>query len=283
MEFFTAILSVLDTKMSTPVPYGPFHIAFILASVYAGFRIAKLCTNQDASFIRHFLLSVSLLCMVLELYKQVNFSFHLDGRQVIFDYQWYAFPFQFCSTPMYIGLAAAITKKESLHQRLCSYLASYSLFAGICVMVYPVTVFIDTVGINIQTMVCHGSMITMGIVLLRSGYIRVSTQTITRAIPVFLALVLAAVVMNEAAYQCGLLDTETFNMFFISPYCSPELPVYSLIQGIVQFPFSVMIYIAGFTAAASAVLLFCKVVGLVAATHRHNKPQARLHRLPAIH
>ena len=103
----------------------------------------------------------------------MNFSFHVDGSQILFDYQWYAFPFQFCSTPMYIGLLAAVVKRKSLHIRLCSYLATYALFAGICVMAYPVTVFIDTVGINIQTMVCHGSMITTGIVLLRTGYVKV--------------------------------------------------------------------------------------------------------------
>ena len=115
---------------------------------------------------RRFLLVESLLITVLEIYKQINFSFHVDGIQILFDYQWYAFPFQFCSTPMYIGLLAAVVRSKSLHMRLCSYLATYALFAGICVMAYPSTVFIDTVGINIQTMIWHGSMITVGIVLL---------------------------------------------------------------------------------------------------------------------
>lgn len=98
-------------------------------------------------------------------------------------------------------------------------------------MVYPVTVCIDTVGINIQTMVWHGSMITTGIVLLRTGYVKVAPKTIIRAFPVFLTLVFAAMIMNEVAYQTGLLENETINMFFISPYCAPELPVYSQIQG----------------------------------------------------
>ena len=43
---------------------------------------------------RRFLLVESLLITVLEIYKQINFSFHVDGSQILFDYQWYAFPFQ---------------------------------------------------------------------------------------------------------------------------------------------------------------------------------------------
>lgn len=233
---------------------------------------------------RRFLLAESLLITVLEIYKQINFSFHVDGSQILFDYQWYAFPFQFCSSPMYIGLLAAVVKRKTLHMRLCSYLGTYALFAGICVMAYPSTVFIDTMGINIQTMVCHGSMITVGIVLLRTGYITATMKTVIRALPVFLILVLTAVGMNEIAYQTGLLESETFNMFFISPYCAPELPVYSQIQGIVAFPFSVLIYVAGFTAASGIIMLLSKVFHISSnSSLSHQTHTHKLRRLPATH
>ena len=259
MEFLRTLLSLVDTKLAVPAPYGPFHVFFIITSIFCGFSISRYCANKGESYIRRFLLVDALLITVLEIYKQINFSFHVDGSQILFDYQWYAFPFQFCSTPMYIGLLAAVIRGKSLHEHLCSYLATYALFAGICVMAYPVTVFIDTIGINIQTMVCHGSMITTSIVMLRTGYVKVAPKTIIRAFPVFLTLVFAGMIMNEVAYQTGLLETDTFNMFFISPYCEPELPVYSQIQGFVPFPFSVLIYIAGFTAASGIVMRLCKV------------------------
>ena len=275
-------LSLLDTKMAVPTPYGPFHVFFIITSIFYGFSISRYCANKGETYIRRFLLVEALLITVLEIYKQIYFSFHVDGSQILFDYQWYAFPFQFCSTPMYICLLAAVIRGKSLHEHLCSYLATYALFSGICVMVYPVTVFIDTVGINIQTMVCHGSMITTGIVLLRTGYVKVAPKTIIRAFPVFLTLVFAAMIMNEVAYQTGLLKTETFNMFFISPYCAPELPVYSQIQGIVPFPFSVLIYIAGFTAASGIIMLLCKVFHIDATSSHSSKIHScSLHNLPA--
>ena len=246
--------------------------------------ISRHGANKGEAFMRRFLLVESLLITVLEIYKQINFSFHVDGSQILFDYQWYAFPFQFCSTPMYIGLLAAVVRSKSLHMRLCSYLAAYALFAGICVMAYPSTVFIDTVGINIQTMIWHGSMITVGIVLLRTGYITATLKTVIRALPVFLILVLTAVAMNEIAYQTGLLESETFNMFFISPYCAPELPIYSQIQSIVPFPFSVLIYAAGFTAASGIIMMLSKVFHISSTSSlSHQTHTPKLRRLPATH
>lgn len=140
LEFLRTLLSLLDTKMAVPTPYGPFHVFFIITSIFCGFSISRYCANKGETYIRRFLLVETLLITVLEIYKQINFSFHVNGSQILFDYQWYAFPFQFCSTPMYIGLLTAVIRGKSLHEHLCSYLATYALFSGICVMVYPVTV-----------------------------------------------------------------------------------------------------------------------------------------------
>ena len=112
-------------------------------------------------------------------------------------------------------------------------------------------------------------MIAMGIVLLRTGYVLASAKTVLEAYPVFLVLVLAAGGMNELAHLSGLLERETFNMFFISPYCAPSLPVYSLIQPLVPYPVSVLIYIVGFTAAAGIVLMLARLLHISApAAHR---------------
>ena len=284
IEFFAQLLTILDKKMVAPIPYGEFHILFIVLSILIGFLVAKHCPYEKESFIRRFLLIESIIVIILEIYKQINFSFYVEGNQIVFDYQWYVFPFQFCSTPMYIGLLAAIIKNKFAHRCLCSYLVSYAMFAGICVMAYPTTVFVDTIGINIQTMVCHGSMITVGIVLFNTGYVKAELKTLFSALPIFLLLVMGAATMNEVAYQTGLLSTDTFNMFFISPYCSPELPVYAQIQPIVPFPLSVLIYIAGFTAGAGILLLVGKALQIltVAPSTRRSSPQLS-RKQPLIH
>ena len=269
MKFLGEILNLLDTDMTTPTLYGKFHLFFFALSILSGVLLCKYRKEAGEGFVRKVLLATSLTAIALEVYKQINFSFTYENGDLLFDYRWYAFPFQFCSTPMYIGFLAALVKNERMHQRLCAYLGTYSLFAGLCVMFYPVSVFIDTVGINIQTMVCHGFMVTLGIYLLHTGYVKAEIGTIRKALPVFLTLLLLAATMNELAFRCGLLESETFNMFFISPYCPPELPVYSMVQQILPFPLSVAVYAVAFTAAGCLILSLVAI--LKAGAYRVNR------------
>ena len=251
MSFLQEVLRILDADMVKPEMYGWFHILSLLLT---GFATFTLCRYSKKLQPRKVVLVTAIVVSLLEAYKQINYSFsYTDG--ISFDYQWYAFPFQFCSTPMYIGLLAGLTKRGKLHDAANAYLATYAVFAGVCVMLYPSTVFIRTIGINIQTMICHGSMIAIGIYLLHRGYVKVEHKTILKAIPVFAVCVALACVMNELAYRTGLLETETFDMFFISPYGTPSLPVYSLVQNVVPFPWCLVIYIAAFTLAAYLMLL----------------------------
>ena len=255
MEFWGNLLKILDAKMQVPTAYGWFHLTFFAISVIAGLLLCRFCKNPSEQFVKRLLFISSLIVLILEVYKQINYTFIYDGATVKADYQWYAFPFQFCSTPLYVGFVALL-KSKRIHRACCSYLATFALFAGLCVMIYPQQVFVSTAGINVQSMICHGMMISVGIFLLGSGYVKTEHQTILEAIPVFSVCVLLASLMNEIAYLSGLLETETFNMFFISPHCAPSLPVYSLVQEAVPFPWCAFIYVLAFSAAAYIILLF---------------------------
>ena len=258
MEFLKRVLELLDAEMETPTAFGWFHLLFIALTVGGAVVLCLLHKKDDPDRVRRIVFITAIVVIALEIYKQINYSFSYSGEVIEFDYQWYAFPFQFCSTPMYVGLLAGIIKKGRVHDALCTYLATYALFAGVCVMVYPGDVFIRTIGINIQTMICHGSMISIGVYLLYSGHVKLSHKSILGAISVFAVCVGLASVMNEIAYFSGLLESETFNMFFISPHCEGTLPVYSLVQQAVPFPFCLIIYIAIFSLAAYVILLAAK-------------------------
>lgn len=255
MHLIGNIIEILDADMKVPEMYGWFHLLFFALSILVGILLCRINKEGNEIFVRRLLLAVSLISIVLEVYKQINYTFSYDGSTISADYQWYAFPFQFCSTPMYVGLLAALIKNKKIHDALCAYLATFSMFAGLCVMLYPDQVFISTIGINIQTMICHGSMLTVGIYLLYTGYVKSEHRTIMKAVPVFAVCVALAAIMNEAAYATGLLKNETFNMFFISPHCEPSLPVYSTVQAHVPYPWCTIIYIIVFSLAAYIILL----------------------------
>ena len=268
MNFFIRLIELFDLKMTKPEPYGWFHLLFFGLAIFLTVVFAVWHRGKQ-KHVRFMLLFVSILVILLEIYKQINYSFSVVDGGIAFDYQWYAFPFQFCSTPMYVGLLAGILGKGKLHDCLCAYLATYAIFAGAAVMFYPTSIFIGTIGINIQSLICHGSMIFLGVYLFATGHVKLRHKTILRALPVFAVMVLIAATGNEIAHLSGLLETEDLNLFFISPYCEPHLPVYSSVQALVPFPYCLIIYILGFTAAAYIMLLLAMLIGRMC--HRKNK------------
>lgn len=250
LEIFREILKILDIQMDVPRLYGWYHILCLILTAGLTVFAIRRGRHQDEKTIRRVVFWTAVVVALLEVYKQINFSFG-DGSAAA-EYQWYAFPWQFCSTPMYIGLLTGLFRQGKIHRALCSYLATYCIFAGAAVMLYPVTVFIGTVGINIQTMVCHGSMVVIGGYLLGSGYVRMEPRTLLRAVPVFAICVTLAGILNQLAHMGGI---ENFNMFFISPYVECELPVYSLVHDVLPFPLNWIVYVLGFTVAAGAMLM----------------------------
>ncbi len=266
MGFWVELLKILDTKMEEPALYGWFHLVFFAASIGIGIL---LCVLHKKGILKNPVKVVAvtaIIVIVLEVYKQINYSFSYGEGVVTFDYQWYSFPWQFCSLPMFVGALAGIIKKGKVHDSLCAFLGTYAVFAGLAIMVYPGDVFSSTVGISIQTMVCHGSMITVGIYLFYSGYVKLEHKTILKAMPVFAIAVGAAVIMNEIAYYSGLLESENFNMFYVSRHCAPHLPVYSEVQKLVPYPLDLIIYILGFTLLAYLILL--AAMGIKAAARK---------------
>lgn len=252
MEFFAKVLRVLDTSMTTPTAYGWFHLMWW--AIVLGGAVALCVWHRHGGNdrrVRNVVFGVAVTVIVLEIYKIINFGFSYENG-VEFNFEWYSFPWQFCSTPMYVGFLAGIIRKGKVHDALCAYLATYAIFAGAAVMVYPGDVFISTIGINIQTMVCHGSMITVGIYLLYTGYVKLEHKTILKALPVFVCAVAIAMILNEIGHANGL---DGFNMFYISPHAEPHLPVYSAVQRAVSYPWSLVLYIWGFTTAAYLMLV----------------------------
>ena len=255
MEFLKKLLTVLGAEMEAPESYGWFHFMFLGIIALATVLLCVFHKKDDPDRVRKIVLITSIVVIVLEIYRLIIFSVSYGGETVTFDFAWYIFPFQFCSTPMYVGLLAGLIKKGRVHNALCAYLGTYALFAGLCVLAYPAQVFVPTIGINIQSLTCHGAMIAIGIYMLYSGHIKLTHKTILGAMAIFCICVLMAATMNEIAYFSGLLETDTFNMFYISRHCAPSLPVYSLVQEVVPYPFCLIIYVGCFSLVAYVILL----------------------------
>lgn len=271
MSFLIRLLEILDTSAEVPGLYGAFHIVSLVLIAILTFFACRYGKNSSHDKVCNVLLWTAITVIVLEIYKQINYTFRVEDGSLVIDYQWYAFPFQFCSTPMYIGLLAGFFRKGKFHDALCSYLATFALFAGLAVMVYPGDIYVDTIGINLQTTVCHGSMIVTAAYLFATGHVKLEHKTILRALPVFAVAITIAVLLNELAVIIGIAPEETVNMFYVSRHFDSTLPVYSLVHNAVPFPLNLVIYICGFSLIAYLMLLIA--MGVHKLTHK-SKPIA---------
>ena len=67
--------------------------------------------------------------------------------------------------------------------------------------------------------------------------------------------------VSSAVYRPDISGADSPVPLPQAPHCPPHLAVYSLVQEWVPFPWCLLIYIAGFTAAAGAMLLIAMGVG----------------------
>ena len=119
MSFWQSVLAFLDTSMETPQPYDWFHLMFFALSLLAIIPLCLIPKNPSKDHVRRVVFVTALVVIILEIYKQINFAFsYSDGISA--DYAWYAFPFQFCSTPMYIGFSPPAPQPYPLSAHLSS-------------------------------------------------------------------------------------------------------------------------------------------------------------------
>ena len=255
MTAFQKIMKFLDSSMTEPTAFGWFHLLCLGLVILTTVLLCVFARKFGDKGARVVVLTYSITTILLEVYKMLNYSFNWETNT--WDFQWYAFPFQFCSTPMYVGLLAGCLKKCKFQEFLYSYLATFALFAGIGVMLIPGDVFISTIGINIQTMVCHGGMVIVGFYLYATKAVTPTVKTWLKAMAVFGVTASIAMILNLSLYKVAY--PETFNMFFISPYWPSTLPVLSTIYTSVHYSIFLLCYLVFMFGCAIIIVMLVKL------------------------
>ncbi len=266
--FESFIYNVLQAKMERPGLYGAWHIVSIVLTIALTVCMVKFFRNAKDSTMRTLLFVGWLIMVIFELGKQLNGAMDYDGYTVTWAYEWRWFPFQFCSTPMYTFPLVFLLKDCKFRRAIMAYIATFSLFAGIIVMVLPTSVFTRDIFINVQTMVHHGLQVVFGVYMASYNRHRLNKRFFAWCMIVFAAFASVALILDVTVYPVLIeknLATD-FNMFYISPYINSDLPLLSAIYPLVPYPVYLIIYILGFTLVAA--LVYAVEKGIVALTLR---------------
>ena len=245
MNIFEKILYLLQGTMEEPMSYGWFHlmwIGFIIIAIVLLFIFRKHFSEKQLKFV---LGTYGIVAFLLELIKQLIWSFNYDSLSgtVIWDYTWYAAPFQLCTTPIYVSLICLFLRNGKIRQMLLSYLAYITILGGFMTVIMPDSCFVDVIIVNIHTMWLHCGSLVLSIYLFMSGVVKIDIKSWLQACGIFIIFVGMAELLNIIIYNLDILNGETFNMFYISPYFISELPIFNIIQENVPFIVYLLFYI----------------------------------------
>ena len=265
MNLFEKIIYGLQFEIERPSSYGLFHIIWVLLSIIMIIYLCKRKEDNHEKSLKRILLIYGIGSLILEVLKQIIWSFNYDSvtKIITWDYQWYAFPYQLCSTPIIVSIVCAFLKKGKVRDSLLSYMAFVTILGSIATAIYPEACFVRTLLVDIHTMYLHFGSLVVSIYLLISKEIKINFKNYINGYVVFLLFAFSAEILNIIIYTSGILNGETFNMFYISPYFISSLPIFDIIQKNTPFIIYLIIYLIVIFVGSYLVYIISKVVNKI--------------------
>lgn len=262
MEFLASIVSFLGTSSDVPLAWGAFHLIFLVVFVPAAVLLCIKLKEVSDSTLRRVFLALWIILVVGEIYREFILGASVDGGSINYSFQWYLFPFQICSAPLYALPLIVFLPDGKVRDAVCAYMMTFSFFGGLAVMFLPTDVLCHVVGVNIQAMVHHGSQVIIGLVLAVRNRGKYNFKYFLGAIYSFLTVLAVAMTLNITVHNAlvAVGKGDTFNLFFISPYHGCHLPLLSIVRDVAPYPVFLLTYILGFSLIAAAMFWGQKLV-----------------------
>lgn len=194
-----------------------------------------------------FLFYTGLVMAVSEIWKQWTLTFILGGG----TYNWWYFPFQLCSIPMYLLLLLPVFHASRIRRIFLTFLMDFSLLSGI-------GAFLDTSGMHypLPVLTCHSYLwhlvlIAVGIFCGLSSISDHTWHGFSSSVILFASLCGAATVINLTIGR-----PHNINMFYISPYYPMSQVIISDLTFGFPNPIRILCYLAVIILGAFLLHLF---------------------------
>lgn len=242
-----SILKFLEGTMTPPTNWSWFHIMFFIIVAAAAACLCIFFRDCKEKTYKRILLGAWITILAFEIYKQIVFTFTpMEDGSIEASYSWYAFPFQLCSTPLYVLPIAIFCKNEKVRDIANGFLSYFGFFGGLAVMIFPGDVFTSMIGINIQTMVHHGTQVVIGLFIAIWNRKKICNLYYLKSLIGYGACLCTACILNETLGLWCRNHGHSFNMFYISHAGTNTMPILSSIQPKVHPIVFFLIYALGF-------------------------------------
>ena len=157
--------------MEKPAAYCTFHLTFTFAGLALSVLLAWLLRNSDKKSNRIVLTACGLFLLLTEVYKQLFYTYHIGAG----EYQWWIFPFQMCSVPMYLCLIAPWLKPGKVQQGMYNFMMSFNLLGGLMAFIEPSGIVHEYWTLTLHAFIWHMMLVFIGLYL---GFSRYGGKTV---------------------------------------------------------------------------------------------------------
>lgn len=202
-----SLLQKTAWPMTPPSPYSLFHILFALTGIFLGALLAWNIRKKSDSVRFRILFLCGVLLAASELYKQFFLYYIVNSSH----YDWWYFPFQLCSIPMYLCLLLPFVRHRRMEGIFYTFMQDFGLLGGVMALLEPSGLLHPYWTLTVHGLSWHVILIFISLVILfgRSG--STSPADYAKTLPLLGLFAVIATVIN-------LLTKGTADMFYISPY-----------------------------------------------------------------
>lgn len=232
-------------QMEKPKMFSAFHILLALLMYTLTALVIYFFSNTSRKNMKIIALIVWGLMLIMEVFKQLICSYN-NGALV---YNWSKFPFQFCELGLYVLPILILNKNEKLQNALISFLATFSMFAGLAILTLPFTGLNNNVFLNIRTLLAHGLQFLIGAYLFAWNRNNMNVKNFLYGSIIFIISVIIAITLNT------IIDPrvpQNFDMFFLNGNYPTTLLILKHVQPLVPWFVFVLLYIICFYIIAFA-------------------------------
>lgn len=245
MTALTAFLKWTAWPMTAPSLYGPFHLIFFLAGTILALLAAWFLRVPDSTLKFHQILVLTgLILIVGELYKQLM-NFSIVNEQ---NYDWWIFPFQLCSLPMYLCPLLPLIHNPKRHRILCTFLLDFNMMGAIATFIDPSGIFHSYWTLTLHGIIWHLILIFIGFFILFSHQADLTHQGFFSTLPLFAVFCVIAELLNALLHSHG-----NINLFYISPWEMSTQLIFGDIDRLLGRPAGIGIYILAMIAGAALI------------------------------
>ena len=196
--------------MTPPAAYGPFHIIFAIVGFLLSIILARKLKNLGEKGNRILLLSCGIFLALTEVYKQLFYYFYIGGG----SYQWWIFPFQMCSVPMYLCILAPLLKPGKVQKGMYNFMMIYNLLGGFMAFVEPSGIVHSYWTLTLHAFIWHMMLVFIGLYLAFSNRGGKTMLDYRSASVTFVVLCAVAFCINLLLRK---VSGGSVNMFFVGP------------------------------------------------------------------